>query len=183
MNKDYKEIIDWLRTLNEWKVKNCEISDNLLNYYEDKVAKDEKLELKEQCELLKEINEFCKIEDLKKVKEKVLELLISITPNQPESKFTTAFMIASDYSKRNWKTLNPGFLTIYENDDYYLFERNTKSEEKDNVCLIINKNDLFNMSEFKITDDLAKNIIEEGKQLLLGDIANLTRTIIDSDKE
>lgn len=183
MNKDYKEIIDWLRMLNEWKVKNCEISDNLLNYYEDKVVKDEKLELKEQYELLKEINEFCKIEDLKKVKEKVLELLISITPNQPESKFTTAFMIASDYSKRNWKTLDSGFLTIYESNDYYLFERNTKNEEKDNVCLIINKNDLFNMSEYGITDELAKKIIGEGKQLSLGDIANLTRAFIDNNNE
>lgn len=146
-----------------------------------------------QKEVYKEITELVKMLNSKgndgdvaqknKLKEKLLELLVLATPNIKEYNFITAFVIASEYANRHWKTESKGFLSIFEDEDSYLFERNIDPElaKKGNECVVISKNNLFNFASFNVSDSYSAKIINNGRQIPIGDVATMSKRVLNRD--
>ena len=138
----------------------------------------------EIVELIKTIRQGSK-EDKEKRKliEKALEVLILATPNEKEYNFITAFFIAGEYADRHWQTADKGFLNVYEDEKTYLFERNIdpKLAQKENVCLQINKDNLFDFAEFDIFDDSSKKIVNADRKFTIGDVATISKRVLNRD--
>ena len=139
---------------------------------------------KEITELIKMLNSKSNDNDIatkNKLKEKALELLVLATPNIKEYNFITASFIAGEYANRHWKTESKGFLSIFEDDENYLFEQNIDPElaKKENVCVIINKNNLFNFAQFDVFSKLGTEIKNNGRQIPIGDVATMSRRVFN----